>query len=59
MNKCIKNPNKGFKNFLKFYFDTDVFTEEEAKAILKKNGADVDKIERKKVDFLNKSKAPN
>lgn len=41
-------------NFLKFYFDTEIFSEQEAKQELLNEGMDIQRIESKKKNYLKK-----
>lgn len=45
------------KYFLNFFLDTEIFTEEEAKDLLSEMGVDIEKLEKKKEDFLQTLKA--
>lgn len=51
------NSNQAIKNILKFYFEPEILTPEEAEKELKELGVDTEKIENKRNEFLKKLEA--
>lgn len=49
--------SNAIRDFIKFYFDPDLLSEEEAKEELEAMGVDVEEIEKKFDDFLKKIEA--
>lgn len=48
---------KEIKNFLKFYFDPNLLTEEEAREALIEEGVDINRVDSKAKEFIKKLEA--